>query len=384
MKLPSKKTRWMLVILLTILCPIIFHQVVNFKAAIAMQKAAGIPVTVQVSEPIEKEIYSETESSGRIEAIESVDVLARINGWIKKIYFKEGSKVKKGQSIILIEPDEYQLSVNNAAAIVRQNQAVYVNADKDLTRAAELVKQDYVSKSYYDDALSARDRALAALDSAKAQLANAKLNLSYTNITSPVDGKIGKILITEGNLVNPSAGALAKIVSVSPIHVYFTLKSGEYLQLRKNIGDADFSNTEVSLKLADGSIYGENGEIQFVNNEVDRTTGTMTIRATFKNEDELLVPGDFVTVTVKSKEPKRVVLLPQVSVLDDANGYYVWVLDEENKVVRRDIKVGSEIDKNWIVEEGIQPGEKYVAKGIQSIRMPGQKVNPEPLDEAKQ
>ena len=379
----NKKLQWIIFLVVLIVVPISYHKITALISGIAQQKAMSMPKTVQTMTPLTQEIYSESESAGRIDSKYTVDVVARINGWLQKRFFDEGAKISKGQTLFLIEPDQYQIAVNNAAANVRQSQASYTNAQKELSRAQELVKKDYVSKSYYDEALATRDRAYAALDSARAQLADAKLNLSYTKIKSPIDGKIGKIIITEGNLVNTQSGPLARIVSISPIYVYFNLKSSEFLKFRKLDSSADFSNMEVKIQLADGSIYGETGKIEFVDNEVNETTGTISLRATFENADELLVPGDFVKVIVKSKAPRTVMLIPQSAALDDAQGYYVWGVDNDNKVVRKDIKVSEEINKNWVVEEGLNPDDIIVAKGIQSIRMPGQKVNTTPLEETQ-
>lgn len=378
--LKNKKTQWITFLLILIIIPIIYHQISGYITGQAQQRSMSAPKDVQTMKPVVQEIYSESESAGRIEAKYSVDVVARINGWLEKRYFDEGAMVKKGQTLFLIEPDQYQIAVNNASANVRQTQAALVNAEKELVRAKELVKNDYVSKSYFDQALATRDQSKAAYDAAKASLADAKLNLSYTKITSPIDGKIGKIIITEGNLVNTTSGALARIVSVQPIYVYFTLKSSEFLKFRKLDSSADFSNMDVHIQLADGSIYNESGVIEFVDNEVDETTGTISLRATFKNQDELLVPGDFVRVIVKAKSPKKVMLVPQTAALNDSEGYYVWGIDADNKTVRKNIKVSEEINKNWVVEDGLDAEDTFVAKGIQSIKMAGQKVNPEPFE----
>lgn len=378
--LGSKRSRFTAFLIVLIVAPIAYQQISSKVSEIMQRKANSIPKTVQTSKPEYEEIYSSSESAGRIEAKYSVDVVARINGWLQKRFFDEGAKIHKGQTLFLIEPDQYQIAVKNAEANVRQNKASLINAQKELVRAAELVKQDYVSKSYYDEALATRDRAQAALDASQAALADARLNLSYTKVTSPIDGKIGKIIITEGNLVNTTSGALARIVSVKPIYVYFTLKSSEFLKFKKVDSSADFSNMNVKIQLADGTTYAENGKIEFVNNEVDQTTGTISLRATFENADELLVPGDFVKVVVTAKTPKKVVLIPQSAALDDAQGYYVWSVDSDNKAVRKNIKVAEEIDKKWVVEEGLTPEDIFVSKGTQSIRMPGQKVNPEPLE----
>lgn len=379
--LKNKKAQWILFLIILICVPIIYQQVSGIIKGKIQAENMKRPATVQVTTPEERDIYSESSVAGRISAKYSVDVLARINGWLQKRFFDEGAFVKKGQTLFLIEPDQYQNAVNNAVANVKQTQAALVNAQKELTRAKELVKQDYVSKSYYDQALATRDQAQAVYDAAKAQLADARLNLSYTKVTSPIDGKIGKIIITEGNLVNTQSGALARIVSVSPIYVTFNIKSGEFIKYRKLDNSVDFSNMSVKLQLADGTIYDEEGRIEFVDNEVNQTTGTIALRATFDNADELLVPGDFVTVQITAKNPRHVLLVPQASVLDDATGYYVWMVDENGLAERRDIKVSDEIDKKWIVEEGLSAGESYVAKGVQSIRYPKQPLKTEPLEE---
>lgn len=377
--LNNKKVQWMVFILVLILVPIIYNNVKHKIADYYQMQSMKRPVTVQTINPELKNIYYEVTSAGRLDSKYTVDVLARINGWLQKRFFDEGAKIKKGQTLFQIEPDEYQIAVNNAAANVRKTQAALINSEKELTRAEELVKNDYVSKSYYDQAVATRDSNRAALDAAKAQLANAKLNLSYTKVTSPIDGKIGKIIITEGNLVNTQSGPLARIVSIHPIFAYFTLKSSEFLKFRKADYSTDFDNMEIKIELADGTTYNETGKIEFVDNEVNETTGTISLRATFKNADELLVPGDFVKVTVKSTQPRQVLMIPQSAALDDSQGYYVWAVNKDNKAERKNIKVSDEIDKNWIVEEGLSPDDVIVGKGLQSIRMPGQVVNPEPL-----
>ncbi|MCD7878748.1 MAG: efflux RND transporter periplasmic adaptor subunit [Candidatus Gastranaerophilales bacterium] len=377
--LNNKKAQVITFLIAFILGAIALQQWSSYKSGQEQQESMSKAKEVQTMSPEIREIYSQSESAGRIEAKYSVDVVARINGWLQKRFFDEGAMIKKGQTLFLIEPDEYQIAVSNAAAAVRQNEATLINAEKELVRAQELVKNDYVSKSYYDEALATRDKSKAALDAAKAQLANAKLNLGYTKITSPIDGKIGKIIITEGNLVNTSSGALARIVSLNPIYVYFNLKSSEFLKFRKADSSADFSNMNVQIQLADGSIYSEKGVIEFVDNEIDQTTGTISLRATFKNDDGLLVPGDFVKVMVKSESPRTVMLIPQAAALNDSEGYYVWGI-EDSKAVRKNIKVSDEIDKNWIVEDGLELDDVIVAKGVQSVNRAGQTVNAQPLN----
>ena len=360
-----------IIVVAIIVVPIVFNKIAGFisaKIAAEMQKR---PTEVEVGYATEGDYYPKNESVGRVEAKYSVDVVARINGWLQKRYFKEGAFVKKGQTLFLIQPNEYQIAVQQAEAAVRQSEAALINAEKELVRAKELVKNDFVSKSYYDNALATRDQNRATRDVNKANLAAARLNLSYTKIASPVDGRVGKILITEGNLVNSQSGTLARIVSTSPIYVYFTIKSEDYIAYRKYRMEHNLTKDpgmNVQIRLSDGSLYKEQGKIEFMNNEVDQTAGTISVRATFQNKDNLLVPGDFVNVTATAKEPIKVVLVPQVAVSDSTEGTYVWLVDENHKAQQKYITIDKQEGDNWIVTEGLEPGQMVIESGFQRLK----------------
>jgi len=372
----KKKLIWIIIVALIVL-PIVFNKIMGFIGAKMASEAAKRPTPVEVAYATKGEIYPQTESVGRIEAKYSVDVVARINGWLQKRYFQEGAYVKKGQTLFLIQPNEYEIAVQQAEAAVRQSEATLINAEKELVRANELVKNDFVSKSYYDQALATRDQNRASLDVNKANLAAAKLNLSYTKITSPVDGKVGKILITEGNLVNPQSGALTRIVSVSPIYAYFNVKSEDYVRYKNNLSEDNkttLRGMNVKLRLSDGTEYSEEGVLEFVNNEVDPTAGTISLRATFNNENKVLVPGDFVNVTATSKHPVNVVLVPQIAVSDSTQGTYVWVIDDKKQAQQKFITIDKQEGENWIVTEGLAPGEMVIKTGFQRLR-PGSLVS---------
>ena len=366
----KKKLLWVIIAAL-IIVPIVFNKVAGIITEKIMAEQQKKPTPVDVAYAETKEIYPRNESVGRIEAKYSVDVVARINGWLQKSYFKEGAYVKKGQTLFLIQPNEYIIAVQQAEAAVRQAQAALINAQKELVRAQELVKNDFVSKSYYDQALATRDQNRATLDVNKANLAAAKLNLSYTKITSPVDGKVGKILITEGNLVNPQSGALTKIVSVSPIYAYFNVKSEDYLRYMKRrlvLNKGSIPGTDVIIKLSDGTEYKERGVLEFVNNVVDPTAGTIAMRAVFENKDHLLVPGDFVNVVAVAKKPVTVVVVPQIAVSDSTDGTYVWTVNENNQAEQKYVKISNQVDDKWVVDEGLQPGDRVITKGFQRLR----------------
>jgi membrane fusion protein (multidrug efflux system) len=338
------------------------------------------PKTVEVSNPISKEINPTYSTTGRIEAQKSVDIIARVSGWLQDSYFQEGDKVKKGQKLFLIEPDEYALAAQTARARVNENSAVYKNSETDLRRAEQLLKEDLVSREYYDNALTQRNKNRASLDGALSDFHKANLNLSYTNITSPMDGRIGKTIVSVGNYVTPSTGVIAKIYTTNPMRVIFPLKSGDFIELKKYFKDNKYKNPEydgtvsVLLGLSDGSTYELEGKIEFVDNKVDENTGTVTMRAIFENPDELLVPGDYVNVKIRVNKPYKVMLIPQSATKTDVGtGYYVWVV-KDGKAVKKDIVVNENYENNWIVEKGLDYDDVVVMKGIQDIYKSGQKV----------
>lgn len=372
----SKQTKITIGILAVILVPIIFNQGKTLVTGILTSYIMSQPKTVEVSNPISKDINPSFSTTGRIEAEESVDIVARVSGWLQNKYFQEGDIVKKGQKLFLIEPDEYALAARTARARVSENSAVYNNSEIDLRRAEQLLKEDLVSREYYDNALTQRNKNRAALDGAVSDMHKANLNLSYTNITSPMDGRIGKANVSVGNYVTPSTGVIAQIYTTNPMKVIFPLKSGDFIELKKYYieNPNDESTVSVLLKLADGSTYEKEGTIEFVDNKVDENTGTVTMRAVFENPNELLVPGDYVNVTIRVNQPQKVMLIPQSATKTDVGtGYYVWVI-EDGKAVKRDIVVNDNYENNWIVESGLNYDDVVVMKGIQDIYKTGQPV----------
>ncbi|MBQ6515794.1 efflux RND transporter periplasmic adaptor subunit [bacterium] len=370
----NKNTKITAVILAVVLIPILWNQGKTLITGAVMSYMMSQPKTVEVANPISKEIYPTYDTTGRIEAQKSVDIVARVDGWLQERYFQEGDRVKKGQRLFLIEPDEYRLAARTARARVNENSAVYHNSEIDLQRATQLLKEDLVSREYYDNALTERNKNKAALDGAISDMNKANLNLSYTNITSPMDGRIGKTIVSEGNYVTPSTGVLAQIYTTNPMKVIFPLKSGDFIELKKYYIENPKDNTTVSvlLKLADGSTYEKEGKIEFVDNKVDENTGTVTMRAVFENPDELLVPGDYVNITIRVNHPHKVMLIPQSATKTDVGtGYYVWTI-KDGKAVKKDVVVKNNYENHWIVESGLDYDDVVVMKGIQDIYKSGQ------------
>ncbi len=386
----KKETKITAIILAIVIIPILWNQGKTLVMSILTNYIMNQPKVVQVSKPIMKDIQPTFDTTGRIEANLSVDIIARVSGWLQKKYFEEGDRVTKGQKLFLIEPDEYILASQNARATVNENSAVYKNSQIDLQRAEQLLKDDLVSREYYDNALTQRNRNRAALDGAIAQMKQANLNLSYTNITSPMNGRIGKVNISVGNYVTPSSGVIAQIYSTNPMKVIFPLNSGDFIELKKYYIAAseedrnDENAVSVLLGLADGTQYETEGKIEFVDNKIDESTGTVTLRAIFDNPNELLVPGDYVKVTIRINKPYKVMMIPQSATKTDVGtGYYVWVV-KDGKAVKKDIKVNQNIDNNWIVESGLDENDEVVVKGIQDIYKSGQKVKATPYVKEKE
>ena len=392
----SKQTRIVAIIIAIIIIPIFYNQisatVVGLYSAYMMKQ----PKNVKTAHPIEKEILPTYSTTGRIEANLSVDIVARVSGWLQERYFEEGDVVKKGQKLYLIEPDEYILAAKNARASVSENTAVFKNSQIELNRATQLLKEDLVSREYYDNALTDRNKYRAQLDGSIAELQKANLNLSYTNITSPMDGRIGKTIYSVGNYVTPSSGAIAQIYSTSPMKVTFPIKSGDFVELKKFYIEKEKEKKKVKglvesknpsespvsiiLGLSDGSTYEKEGIIEFVDNKIDESTGTVTLRAVFDNPHELLVPGDYVNVTIRVNIPTKVMLIPQSATKTDVGtGYYVLVV-KDGKAVKKDIVVNESIDNNWVVESGLDINDEVIMEGIQEIYKSGQEVKTTPYD----
>lgn len=360
------------IILLIIIVPIIYNKTSGLIIGMLQKQAMRMPKEVVVDNPHMEQVNVSAESTGRVEAQCSIDVIARVSGFLLKKYFKEGDFVKKGQLLFQIDPREYQLSVNNSRAAVNQYSALYTNAQQEWHRANALVKEDLISRSDVDSSLAARNQNKALLDSANQQLELAKVNLSYTSIRSPIDGRIGKVNITEGNYVTATSGSLVNVASVSPVYVSFSLKGDDFVKLLR--ASDKFKDVEVKVQFSDGSWYDKVGTINFIDNKIDKDSGSVQMRATFNNEKGWLVPGAYMKVKLTAPKTVEFMTVPQACAKGDAmSGYYVWAV-QDNKAVRKDIKVSDDINNNWIVEDGLKKSDVIVVSGIQNVAAEGQKL----------
>jgi membrane fusion protein (multidrug efflux system) len=320
----------------------------------------------------EDDIIREYESPGRVVAKYRVDVLARISGYLQKSYFKEGDYVKAGQTLFLIETTEYSNAANVAAADVKNLKAQLAYAEKQLARAEELVKNDYIAKSQYDNLLSQRDSLRAQLASAQARYSDSNRNLSYTRVKAPVDGQVGIIDVTLGNFVSPSAGPLTTLNSTNPMYVTFSLEASDYNTLVTSDG-ADAKTRKVELYFSGGEKYAYDGTQDFTDNKIDQSTGTVTLRATFKNPNNQLLHGEFVNVKLYANKPVKTPVVPLIAVQENQAGKYVYKIDEKNLPQLVYIKVAGQHGENWIIKEGLKAGDKIITVGIQKV-VPNQPV----------
>lgn len=340
------------------------------------QKAAAPPPppAVQVAVVGSQEITPAVTFTGRVVATDKVDLRARVEGFLERRHFTEGQQVKEGDLLFTIEQGQYQAAVAQAEGGVARAQANLSNAELQLARANELVKNKNIPQATRDDRQADRDAAAAQLASDEAALETARLNLSYTEIKAPISGRIGISSFTQGNLVNPASGTLATVVSQDPIYVTFPVTQRELLEVREQAErEGGPGRFKVKLRLPNGKIYDQTGTINFVDVQVDQSTDTVTVRASFPNPQGLLVEGALVGVIVEEAQPQHMLVIPQVAVLIDQAGPYVLVVNDQAKVEQRRIALGVGTGADVAVASGLKQGDKVIVEGLQKVR-PGQAV----------
>jgi membrane fusion protein (multidrug efflux system) len=310
---------------------------------------------------------------GTVQAFRSVEIRARVEGILEKRSFTEGTDVKKGQLLYTIDPAQFVERVRDVEGVLAQAQAVEVNARAKAERLAPLVKEDAISKQDYDDAVAQLNAAQAQVESARANLQSAKLNLGYTRVVATEDGRIGVTQVPEGRLVGRGEPTLlATIDRIDPIYVNFTMSDVDALLFRQALERGQIraekrSNT-ARIVLPDGSELAEVGRIDFTEAQVNPQTGTITLRAVLPNPKRQLLPGMMVTVYLTIGSRPNAVLIPQQSVVKVPNGQIAWVVGADNKVERRDLVLGEWVGSDWVVEKGLQAGERVVVDGLQRIQ----------------
>ncbi len=350
----------------------------NEKAAVQAPQKPHVTVEKAVYKPYTERFYF----PGRVEAVSTVTLKARVAGFLKDRLFEEGDIVKKGQLLFTLEREPFEAKVAEAAANLAKMEADAKNAKLNLDRALELRKTGNISQATLDAREAENSIAKGQVLQAHAALNLAKLDLSYTSIKAPFTGKIGLADYSAGEYL-PVNTTLATIVSIDPTNVLFSVSERELLSMQNaGILKPDSDNLAISLVMADSSVYRYGGQLNFTDVVVDDSTDTVKMRAVFANPTKQLVSGQFVSVLLEYDSPVEKIIIPQAAVLSSVTSKYVYVVDAQNKIVNKPIQVGIEQGKDIVVINGLEAGERVVVNGLQKVR-PGQEVIIDSLVAAK-
>jgi membrane fusion protein (multidrug efflux system) len=329
-----------------------------------------------------KGVSQSFEFVGRIKAVEKVDIRARVEGFLEKVAFREGQDVKAGDLLYQIEKVQFQAQVDQAKANLASAEAEVTNAQLQYNRQLELSRHQFSPQSVVDQNKAALDTGRAKVLQTRAALTQTEVNLDYTDIRSPIDGRIGRTAYTLGNLVNPASGILATIVSQDPIYVLFPVSVRDLEIIREaRHNEGGLTKIEIRLRLSNGREYPQRGVWNLTDPQVDQQTDTLIMRATITNPDRQLVDGQFVTAAIRERREAPRLVVPQAALQVDQSGYYVLVVDDQHKVEQRRIQTGPNQDTDVVITSGLKEGEKVVVDGIQKVR-PGQVVQETALPSA--
>jgi membrane fusion protein, multidrug efflux system len=353
------------------------------------QPAPGGPPAVGIVEAIKRPITETSEFIGRVQAVNQVNVVARVTAFLEKRLFKEGSEIKAGDPLYLLERGPFEADLASKKAVVAQLQATLENAKLTTDRARTLLGGPAGQQSTYDAALANQRSLEAQVQSAQAQVQSSQINLDYTDIRSPIDGKIGRTAVTEGNVVSPGSGVLTTIVSQDPMYVLFPVSVRAGLELRDRYATrGGFNAVVIKIRLPDGRLYDQTGQLNFVDNTVAQSTDTISVRgaipnpllhesSTMNSSVRELTDGEFVTVMLEGVQPVEVLAIPRSAVLSDQQGDYVYTVGADNKAEQHRIQLGQSTPTIAAVINGLTLGDKVIVEGLQRVR-PGQTVSPGP------
>jgi membrane fusion protein (multidrug efflux system) len=344
--------------------------------ALAQQPApTAVPVGTVIAE--KRAITQTADFVGRIEAVNRVDIRARVTGYLEEVLFKDGATVAEGAPLFRIERSPFEAAVEQAQGALEKAQGALQNATVQRQRAEDLLKTNAGSVAIRDQRVADEKGAQGDETTAAANLKTAQINLGYTEIRAPIAGRIGRTKVTMGNVVGPDTGVLAQIVSDNPMYVTFPVSQREFLALKTNRLPADGQAPLVSLKFSDGSTYDQKGRVDFVDVSVERTTDTVLVRATLPNPAGKLLDGTLVRVAVQADKSEEKVLVPQSALIADQQGSYVFAVEDGKAVVKR-VKVGAEAGSYVAIDQGLSGNEQIVIQGLQNLR-PGVPVLASPV-----
>lgn len=318
-----------------------------------------------------KDVGDYREFVARTVASKEVEITARVEGELIERAFKEGAIVNEGQTLFKIDATTYITALESAKADLASRVAGAQGAARDLKRGNEVASQGYISQADLDKLITNDSQAKASVNVAKAALEQAELNLSYTTIKAPFSGHIGKVNFNVGNIVSPATGSLATLTATNPIYVSFGVEESEfvsYLQQKTAEGGNKGDHFDISIRLPNNTIYAEKGQMTFADTKIEQGMGTVELRAVFDNPNDIILPGLFVTLLAESKVKTSSALIPQASVQESQQGKFVLVVDEQNKVAQRIVKLGRRINAMWLVESGLNANERVIIEGLQKVR----------------
>ena len=352
-------------------------------SATAPKGPAGPPPIVTVSKPLERQVIEWDEYTGRFEAVDAVDVKARVSGYLTEVHFRDGQMVKRGDLLFSIDARPFERALDQARAELEQWQARVRNASKDVSRALPLVRQGVVSEKSYDDRENALEDATAAAKVADAKVKTAELELSFTKVLSPIDGRVSRAAVSIGAYIvgnNSSGTLLTNVVSQDPIHIYFDVNENNFLKYQRltqqgAAAGASRVGTAVEIALPDDRGFPHRGTLDFIDNRLDVATSSLRVRASVDNASGLFSPGMFARVRVAASAPGPALLLPDAAILTDQTNRYVLVAADDGTVMRRAVQVGRLSEGLRIIRSGITANDWVIVKGIQRAR-PDQKVTP--------
>jgi membrane fusion protein (multidrug efflux system) len=341
---------------------------IGFASSVAAQSDTPSPPSVVVAPATMQELQKQEQFVGRVVADQSVDLQARVEGILEEINFIEGGTVKKGEVLFRIEKRKYSAIVESAQAALKSAQASAQSDKAALDRQQTLFDKGDVSQSVLDTALATYAEGQAAVAEAQAALKIAQIDLDYTEIASPLNGRVGLSAVDAGNIVDSDSGVLATVASVNPILVSFFVSEPVLLRERKN---GSITPQEIKLStqitLADGETFPADGNVTYVGDSVGRDTDTVELRATFANPDGVLIPGQFVTVSLSGSEDSKVLTVPRNAVQFDKQGYFVFSVDDKGTVHRNNIEIGTQSATRAQVNSGLKEGDRVVVQGLQKI-----------------
>jgi multidrug efflux system membrane fusion protein len=342
------------------------------------------PPKVTVSQPVVREVVEWDEYTGRLEAVESVEVRARVSGYLQSVHFTDGATVRKGALLFVIDPRPYQAEVNRAKAALEQAMAQYERTQKDYARAQQLVKSRAISQEEVDTRASDQRQAEEAVRAARATVEAARLNVEFTQVRAPISGRISREYVTVGNLINGGTAdstLLTRIVSLDAIYAYFQMDERSYLKYTQLWRDGLLPGSRdekipVYLGLANETGFPHRGHLDFIDNRLDPDTGTMTGRAIFPNPDLTLTPGLFARIRLPGSERYEALLLPDEAIGTDQTQRFVFVVNDHNTVEYRKVVPGPLIDRLHVIRDGLKPEDWVIVNGVQRVR-PSVKVDPQ-------